>query len=519
MTPGVIPLLMVQELSEGELPDIEFKPGSGLSELVLNLTRRQQVVTEISSDKVLDVMTQFETDLSSGSNGGDPMLFQVAPPQETYRKFLEVLTKGYGAAVDTINELHTQIGQLTEQIVSSRDQILAANPVTRNMVMTNLEYFDNQNLPEMDWSGITYLGTELSIVNVVSDRFGISTTADQRNLIRVVEVFQLKADQGAKSALDINLGDDERVEDLISTIRRNASSLLPSTIKESLRILTSQFALRSFLDEVKTMVNKEVGVAETVVQLLTKIRNIAPVMMVLQKYALNLDTAMKDAVAVNCNLVELALQSAAFFVIVKRKEYRDKIVLSNRMLNPDMKEELQAKGDRAMILKYLYVKFDQFKLGLPEIGLTLDDILAANESCTAKVEELIEANSLAFKLVKDDASRSAMCAALAGVEESESGTAVTPNQRLMIKHCADVMITMDISIEDALYKYFIMTRHEGTLVETVFRTLGVSYLKALKLNPTVTSETARMIKMKVIIELVIDHLMCRYIQPATLETP
>lgn len=506
-------LLMMEYVKANKIPAIKFAENSSLKDAFRSICGNGTDCSPAITDEA--ALGAYIDQIAASQNNELTKGMAFAELD----KLIDICANKINDSMAILRSLKDEVTIVAGDINNKLNDSLARDPVmSAYMQKTTLQ----TEYSVVSWQDILLLSPERVIVRAINQLTGqqdVDSCNRNTLLLAIQRLPFVNKSVSTGVYADLALSPENRKK-MIDTIQATfcqpgiTSAVLVEDVAIAVDIITNAGKARRFMDSVVKNVSGQMPSIDCCIVLLKYIRILQPICNALRQGTFELDEVGTNSMLANIKAVQQYLEVAAYYLIIHRySSFRDGLVLSNLMLNPDNYEDFKSKGgDTIMIAHHLAARYKNVKLPIP--GVTGDSILTTASAIKAAVDRDMVTAGQRATIAKNDATLGAMKHVLTEYiikfKAAHPGMLITVDADV-ISYLANQTVIKGISIEDTVYDMLINLSYAGSFVQTIYQRLGSAYFKGLAATATISEHDARMIEGNVFIDLITTFLIDRFV--------
>jgi len=483
------------------LPAITVNPASSLGIAMQKLALPIQTVP--SSDNVVKDTLQCLV-----SNCNNPLC-------ERDFGCIEKIGQSYATGVlNSFNYLRfikDSVNQIKDKITTSMNAEAASSEVITKANMASSDNYKSEFVM-IPWDDIYKLGTSGYVVEQLKSQLGIFEETSPKDISMdsstVAILYNKCRDFYLEHPATSVPMSSEQIDQIVELCHDKAN-ITRENISRYLGCLLSAKTMTTWVANAFQSI-REASIADTI-EVISNLRNMNAIVSVLDNKDLfektNLTERQVKGLGVNLNLAAILMNFEYVFVQAQRNRFKNVLVCSTNLLNPDGVAEFRKQGfDLIDVSKFIY---GRNVTQVPDTGYEVGSVVLAinnvREELDRNKESLERLANIELNKIKKSTFIRHVSSFMDELVDKTSEPKIGNMQRY-IEHMAEDVIYLDGDIDAALYGVIINANFPGTFVQTLYENLGKAYVGVLSNIQKPDEATMSESEVSTIVSLIVDHV-------------
>lgn len=408
----------------------------------------------------------------------------------------------------TVEQVHTDIDNSIKAMSSTSPNLVALR------VADKADWVPAFTM--VPWDDLEVVGTPMYVLNELKKVSPYINTTDPKeitfsmnfaNIVNKNVLFYMEAHAAEIKTIQVGAEVIERIvnavhekcdipntdiEDIVNVMFNNGGAL--TRFNELMLLRYSTFDDNSF----------DVG---SILTMMSYVRNfnkaVKPLLEVVAVDGILTDTD-QFTLGVNGDFVNSLLMYGYVYLASRRATLRDKIILSNTVLNPDAVKDFTTKG---YTLYDIACFIHSGGTNPINVGIRLDNVEASIESIKTDMQNDIASKQRMAEVELKQIRYKSFNSVLNEYVRNHVTNPRISDTEMYIRHMSDDYTVLNADLVSSIYRVIINIEYSGTFIETLYEKLGDAYITALgssqNINDTIKSEA----ELSVIVNTIVDHML------------
>ncbi len=488
----LITALLIALQKTNAIPSCEFKKNSPLYNDILLMANISNSVHPTEQEKTL--ITRWMNDISTSYDDIKPNIDSITTALSN--KILD--------GIQTLSNVKKLVKELTIDIEDDINRHISLDPkLDKEINENNVEFtFD-----VYDFSMLNTLGSKQSIIDHVTNSvLSANTSLSPIAQFNVVKGKYLNTILGIEK-LESRLSLDPEIKDnIIDTVNAKDENTTKDMVNHVLTTILDGSKTQRLRNTIERMVRVEVDPNELFFYFASFISDFSNILPLLIK-ELNENKIDITDISKNIKTIETLMEYGAYYIYYHRDTtFADTILFTNDTKNPDMVKKCEdgaiSNKDIAQH-KSILVK----NIPMSKVGLTLTRVLNNKE----RVDKLFKKEEQSDKIYTTVTIAKYKKEAIVRVLNNyfkNNGDIVSVDKLI---HKANHIVRTNVPITDIVYNTIIDVLHKDSMVEMLYKELGIGYAKLLDESSEVSeikvAETNMVIYAEIITKFIKKHML------------